>query len=71
MPNRNRAGPARPNREGSPSAGPRPSRPGPADSHRPGFAEACRRQSRALRDDPHERETLDWLAEAADTDGWR
>lgn len=41
------------------------------DTRRPGFAEECRRQSRALRDDPLERETLDWLEDAADTEGWR
>jgi len=40
------------------------------DTRRPGFAEECRRQSRLVRDDPHEKETLEWLAAAADTDGW-
>ncbi len=40
------------------------------DTHRPGFAEECRRQSLLLRNDPHEQETLAWLAAAADTDGW-
>ena len=40
------------------------------DSRRDGFAEECRRQSQLLRDDPHEAETLDWLAAASDRDGW-
>ncbi len=40
------------------------------DTRRPGFAEECRRQSRLVHDDPHEKETLEWLAAAADTDGW-
>ena len=41
------------------------------DTRRPGFAEECRRQSNLLRDDPQERETLEWLERVADTDGWR
>ncbi|WP_153145830.1 antitoxin MazE family protein [Dechloromonas sp. H13] len=40
------------------------------DTRRPGFAEECRRQSHLLRDDALERETLEWLAAAADTDDW-
>jgi hypothetical protein len=40
------------------------------DTRRAGFTEECRRQSLALRGDAHERETLDWLEAAADTDGW-
>jgi len=40
------------------------------DIRRAGFAEECRRQSLALRDDAHERETLDWLEAAADREGW-
>lgn len=40
------------------------------DTRRAGFAEECRRQSLALRGDAHERETLDWLEAAADTDDW-
>ncbi|HEX3732161.1 MAG TPA: antitoxin MazE family protein [Mycobacteriales bacterium] len=40
------------------------------DSRRSGFAEECRRQSQMLRDDPHEVETLDWLAAASDREGW-
>lgn len=40
------------------------------DTRAPGFAEECRRQSLLLRDDPQERETLDWLDRAVDTTGW-
>jgi hypothetical protein len=40
------------------------------DTRRPGFADECRRQSRRLLDDPAEAETLEWLDEAADRDGW-
>lgn len=40
------------------------------DTRRAGFAEECRRQSLALHDDSQERETLDWLAAAADAAGW-
>jgi len=41
------------------------------DTRQPGFAEECRRQSLMLRDDPLERETLDWLESTADAEGWR
>jgi hypothetical protein len=41
------------------------------DARRPGFAEECRAQSRALAGDAHERETLDWIEAATDTEGWR
>lgn len=41
------------------------------DARRPGFADECRRQSAALRDDPHEGATLDWLDAASDRDGWK
>jgi Protein of unknown function (DUF3018) len=40
------------------------------DTRRKGFAEECRRQSRLLRKDQHEAETLRWLDEVADRDGW-
>ena len=40
------------------------------DTRDPKFREACRRQSRALRDDPREREVLDWIEEVADSKGW-
>lgn len=41
------------------------------DTRRAGFADECRRQSLAVRGDPLERETLDWIARVADQDGWR
>jgi len=41
------------------------------DTRRPGFADECRRQSLAVRGDLLERETLDWIAQVADQDGWR
>jgi hypothetical protein len=41
------------------------------DTRRRGFAAECRRQSLALRDDPHERDTLEWLDQVADRDDWR
>lgn len=41
------------------------------DTRRRGFAAECRRQSLALRHDPHERETLEWLARVADQDDWK
>jgi hypothetical protein len=41
------------------------------DTRRSGFAEECRRQSLSLLEDPHEAETLAWLDEAADREGWR
>jgi hypothetical protein len=34
------------------------------------FVAECRRQSALLVADPHERETLAWIEQAADTDGW-
>ena len=41
------------------------------DTRRAGFAEECRRQSMLLQSDTLERETADWLAAAADRDGWQ
>jgi hypothetical protein len=41
------------------------------DTRRRDFAEECRRQSRALRDDRHETDILEWIEEAADTEGWK
>lgn len=41
------------------------------DTRVPGFAEECRRQSqRTARRRLGERDTLDWLDHARDTDGW-
>lgn len=58
-------------RAGLRAAGLRPIQIWVPDTRREGFAAECRRQSLLLRDDPQERETLDWLAAAADTEGWR
>jgi hypothetical protein len=41
------------------------------DTRRRGFAAECRRQSLALRDDPHEHGTLEWLDQVADRDDWK
>ena len=41
------------------------------DTRRASFAEECHRQSALVRDDPGEREVLDWIEAAADTHGWR
>lgn len=40
------------------------------DTRRPGFADECRRQSSLLKGDPLEQDVLDWIEQAADTDGW-
>ena len=40
------------------------------DTRREGFADECRRQSLSLRDDPNEKDVLDFIDAAADTDGW-
>ena len=57
-------------RDGLRAAGLRPVQIWVPDTRGPGFAEECRRQSRLLRDDPHEREILDWIEAVADTEGW-
>jgi len=57
-------------RDGLRAAGLRPVQIWVPDTRRPGFAEECRRQSRLLRDDPHEREILNWIEAVADTEGW-
>jgi hypothetical protein len=58
-------------RDGLRASGLRPLQIWVPDTRRPGFAEECRRQSNALRNDPQEGETLDWLEAAADTKGWQ
>lgn len=40
------------------------------DTRRPGFAEEARRQCLAVRDDPQEKEALDWIGKAMDSTGW-
>lgn len=58
-------------RDAKRAAGLRPIQIWVPDTRRPGFAEECRRQSLSLQDDLHEKEVLDWLADAADTEGWQ
>ena len=41
------------------------------DTSRRGFAQECRRQSRRLRDDPHEKDILKWLAKVAEREDWK
>jgi hypothetical protein len=40
------------------------------DTRRAGFAAECRRQSRSLQNDVHDQETISWLEQAANTEGW-
>lgn len=40
------------------------------DTRRPGFAEEARRQCLAIRSDPQEKETLEWIEKAMDYSGW-
>ena len=57
-------------REALRAAGLRPVQVWVPDTSRPGFAGEIRRQCLALRDDPAETEILDWIEEAAETQGW-
>lgn len=41
------------------------------DTRQAAFSEECKRQSLMLRSDPQEVETLTWLEQAADTEGWQ
>jgi len=58
-------------RAGLRAAGLRPVQIWVPDTRQSDFAVECRRQSLALRADPQEAETLDWLEAAADTEGWK
>jgi len=60
----------RKHREALRAAGLRPVQIWVPDTRRRGFAAECRRQSLSLRDDPAEREVLDWLNKVADREGW-
>jgi hypothetical protein len=40
------------------------------DTRKPGFADEIRRQCLALRDDPQEKEVLDFIERAMDYSGW-
>lgn len=58
-------------REALRAAGLRPVQVWVPDTSRPGFAVEIRRQCLSLRDDPAETEILDWIEEAAETQGWK
>lgn len=40
------------------------------DVRRKGFAQECRRQSLLLKNDPHEKDALDWIESTFDGSGW-
>jgi hypothetical protein len=40
------------------------------DTKAPGFANEVRRQSLLLKNDPHEKEIMNWIEQNADTEGW-
>ncbi len=40
------------------------------DTRKKGFAEECERQSALVRNDPHEKEVLQFIEEIADLSGW-
>jgi len=40
------------------------------DTRAESFRQRCERECLSLADDPQEAETLAWIAETADTDGW-
>jgi len=61
----------RQHREGMRRAGFRPVQIWVPYTRAPGFAEECRRQSLLLKQDPHEKEVLDWLEAVADREGWK
>jgi len=61
----------RQHRDGMRRAGFRPVQIWVPDTRAPGFAEECRRQSLLLKQDPHEKEVLDWLEQVADREGWK
>jgi hypothetical protein len=58
-------------RDGLRAAGLRPVQIWVPDTRREDFALECRRQSRLVQHDAHETETLEWLSQAADTEGWQ
>ena len=61
----------RQHREGMRRAGLRPVQIWVPDTRKAGFAEECRRQSLLLAHDPLEKDTLDWLEQIGDRDGWK
>ncbi|GLK61031.1 antitoxin MazE family protein [Azotobacter vinelandii] len=57
-------------REALRAAGLRPVQIWVPDTRAPGFAEEARRQCLLVQNDPQEKESLEWLESAADTEGW-
>ena len=57
-------------REALRAAGLRPVQIWVPDTRAPGFVEEARRQCLLVQNDPQEKETLEWLENAADTEGW-
>ena len=57
-------------REALRAAGMRPVQIWVPDTRKEGFAEECHRQSQLLHSDQHETETLGWLEQVADREGW-
>ena len=58
-------------REGLRAAGMRPVQIWVPDTRGEAFAQECQRQSRLLQSDLEEARSLEWLAAAADTEGWK
>ncbi|MDP2066580.1 MAG: antitoxin MazE family protein [Burkholderiaceae bacterium] len=58
-------------RDGLRAAGLRPVQIWVPDTRQEHFAAECRRQSQRVKNDPQESEVLDWLRDAADTQGWQ
>lgn len=58
-------------RDGLRAAGMRPVQIWVPDTRGKAFALECQRQSRLLLGDLEEARTLEWLAAAADTEGWK
>ena len=60
----------RKHRESLRAAGLRPVQLWLPDTSSESFRQKCEQESLSLVADPHEAETLAWIAEVADTDGW-
>ena len=60
----------RKHREGLRAAGLKPVQIWVPDTRLESFRKRCERECLSLTADPHEAETLAWMAEVADTDGW-
>lgn len=60
----------RKHREGLRAVGLKPVQIWVPDTRLESFRKRCERECLSLVGDPHEAETLAWIAEVADTDGW-